>query len=1220
MAFVVPQHLPRAAFGQGSSYGSSTSHSEPILRKLAEVTRESLTSTETSKWVKEIQKDIEDTKTRVHRCIHKDLPAFERQLASAKQIQDGLDELTLRADDLTSQVQRPQTGLLPSVLTTLSAHSTLAQDAQDAKVLHAALIHLTQCRDEFKTLSTLVESGHLPAAVLKSEEAQSLIQSAPQPLGRSAVMKDLSRMARVLGDRVQEQLGDSYSRAVAVTTFPTGVTIVVLSRVTIRDSNNSVTLSELFASLKASSLQEHLSTLRKDVLARALEPALIKPSRLDVSAQDATLTIDHEIPSNSDTISLTQQAQEALQHTKSIVTFLHDTLFPALPSKETFAAQLAGPIAQALVKHVLRASIPRSGSLKDIPDFIRVAERAIEVEEALFNMGLRSGEVREWAQAAPLHYERLRREDLVQHARSAVLEHDGTAIVVTRIIAREEESKEATQEEAEDDPWAFEGPTPATASSAPIIATPAPRSQLQSTAPPEPPVSAPAPPPAGYTVGELPKPASPPPEDTEADGWGFDEEELETTELQKAPDSTPGTDSARADTSEDEPDVEVYAGTSQSEAETSERSGGTSHPTELLSAPQSDAEIVNTTQSSEGSDPWDDDPWAESEEEKREESQPVSIPPSTSPAPTLSPTKAPETHKSKPTSPVINAPVPAVVEIPPSPAVKSPAPRVARGLQRFAQKNRGSGASSPAVSNSSPTASFAPSSAFGTAPSSAFPTSATSHRSPSKPNQPLPNSSSSAPFSPPEPPKIAAPVTPAMRRAQQQVKIASQKPTRVMPSHSASPLASPTKRWNALPQDDRSSNVGSVSGLFGPDSNQRRYAGSEVGSQVGRYAGSEVGSQVGRYAGSEVGSQVGSQVAAGSQVGIGNLVGAGSQVGVGSQVGTLASAASPEQTIAVLAPAAKQEPVTETYMVSTKAQKILVLAEDALKEGKELVLSHIFPPDTTPIPGTLILGCIPSFFDLFRALVPVAHGGPMAASAGIAMRFSNDCLYMSEEIGRIIAGLPKGTVGEGVRPKLREVQEKLKVFSESWFEEVLDNEKLAIAKYLESTEGFKDMQDQTRYQECRRAVTRCTHAIAKFSRDTKPVLSFAKYHLALGTLVEDVLSRLTEDILSMHDIPETESHRLHDICKVMHSFESLFTPNGESASTVSHYVPSWFKYSYLSELLEASLADIRHLFDIGALVDFSEQDLAHLIRALFSDSPKRQELIERVLAGHPVQA
>ncbi|KAF8677565.1 Centromere/kinetochore Zw10 [Rhizoctonia solani] len=1188
MAFVVPQHLPRAAFGQGSSYGSSTSHSEPVLRKLAETTRDSLTSTETSKWVEEIRKDIEDTKARIHRCIHKDLPAFERQLASADQVQEALGELTSGADDITNQVQRPQTGLLPTVLATLSAHSTLAQGTQDAKVLHNALSHLTRCRDEFKTLSALVEGGNLPAAVRKSEEAQSLIQSSPRPLESSFVMKNLSRMARVLGDRVQEQLGDAYSRGVAITTFPSGATVAILPHINVRDSNNSVTLSELLASLQESSLKEHLSTFRKDVLVRALEPVLVKPSRLILSTQEATLTIDHS-PGASDASSPIQQAQEALQNTRSLITFIHDMLLPALPAKDIFAIQLAGPISQALVKHVLRASIPRSGSLRDIPDFLRVTEQAAKVEGELFAMGFRSGDVREWTQAAPLHYERLRREDLVQQARGAVLEHDGTAVVVTRTVSREEEKNGLSHDEAEDDPWAFEEPTPAVAQSVPIIATPAPKPQPQpAPSPIEHSEATPAPlHSTGDKVGEPSKPTSPPPEDAEEDGWGFDDEELDTTQPQKITDSAPGPESSRGDTSEDEHDVEVYARTSQSEAEASERSGGTSHPTELLSAPQSDAEIVNaTTQSSEESDPWDDDPWGESGEETKVESESVSIQSSELPAPTHSPTRAPGQSQSKPVSPIARASPPAVVEVPPSPAAKAPA-RVARGLERFAQKNRGSGASSPAVSNASPIASFPPASAFGTAPSSAFPTSAVGHASPSKPNQSLPGPNSTAAFSPPEPPKIAPPVTPAMRRAQQQSKSTTPKHGKSVSGYSASPLGSPTKKWNALPQDDLSSSVGSISGLFGPDSNQRRYAGSEVGSQIGSVVGSQVGG--------------------------------GSQVGVGSQVGTFTSAISPEQPTPAPGLAAKQEPVTETYMVSTKAQRILALAEDALKEGKELVLSNVFPRDTTPIPGALVLGCIPSFFDLFRALVPVAHGGPMAASAGIAMRFSNDCLYMSEEINRIIAGVPPGAVGEGVRPKLQEVKEKLKVFGESWFEEVLDNEKLAISKYLESAEGFRNIHDQARYQECRRAVTRCTHAVSKFSRDTKPVLSFAKYHLALGTLVEDVLSRLTDDILSMHDIPETESHRLHEICKLMHTFESLFVPDGESTSTVSQYVASWFKYSYLSELLEASLADIRHLFDIGALVDFSEQDLAHLIRALFSDSPKRQELIERVLAGHPAQ-
>ena len=84
------------------------------------------------------------------------------------------------------------------------------------------------------------------------------------------------------------------------------------------------------------------------------------------------------------------------------------------------------------------------------------------------------------------------------------------------------------------------------------------------------------------------------------------------------------------------------------------------------------------------------------------------------------------------------------------------------------------------------------------------------------------------------------------------------------------------------------------------------------------------------------------------------------------------------------------------------------------------------------------------------------------------------------------------------------------------------------------------------------------------------------------------------------------------------------------------YVPSWLKFSYLSELLvstasaygiqslmlgtvqqEASMADITYLFEEGALVDFELDELVKLVRALFADTPLRANTISKFLAGHP---
>ena len=66
------------------------------------------------------------------------------------------------------------------------------------------------------------------------------------------------------------------------------------------------------------------------------------------------------------------------------------------------------------------------------------------------------------------------------------------------------------------------------------------------------------------------------------------------------------------------------------------------------------------------------------------------------------------------------------------------------------------------------------------------------------------------------------------------------------------------------------------------------------------------------------------------------------------------------------------------------------------------------------------------------------------------------------------------------------------------------------------------------------------------------------------------------------------------------------------------YVPSWLKFSYLSEVLEASMADITYLFEEGALVDFEIDELVKLVTALFSDTPLRAETIQKIQSGHTV--
>ena len=159
----------------------------------------------------------------------------------------------------------------------------------------------------------------------------------------------------------------------------------------------------------------------------------------------------------------------------------------------------------------------------------------------------------------------------------------------------------------------------------------------------------------------------------------------------------------------------------------------------------------------------------------------------------------------------------------------------------------------------------------------------------------------------------------------------------------------------------------------------------------------------------------------------------------------------------------------------------------------------------------------------------------------------------------------------------------------------------------------------------------------------KAVLTKSRYYDALGSVVEAALSRILGDVLALEDITETESHRLSELCRILNALEGQFVEDPDQPSFVVSYVPSWLKFSYLSELLvryhvpfllfstshaddcphkspqEASIADISYLFEEGALVDFEIDELVKLVKALFAETPLRANTINKLQQGHPVR-
>ncbi|KIK93519.1 hypothetical protein PAXRUDRAFT_828885 [Paxillus rubicundulus Ve08.2h10] len=307
----------------------------------------------------------------------------------------------------------------------------------------------------------------------------------------------------------------------------------------------------------------------------------------------------------------------------------------------------------------------------------------------------------------------------------------------------------------------------------------------------------------------------------------------------------------------------------------------------------------------------------------------------------------------------------------------------------------------------------------------------------------------------------------------------------------------------------------------------------------------------------------------------------------------------------------------ELYSASVLTKHVIQVVEDALHEGKALESSGIFAhsPTSTSPPGTLIMQSSALVLDLYRALYPVVAASRLSQPAG-QMQFSNDCHYLSEEVNRVLRSEPRVPT---VKAKLEECRDDLKVLADSWFYLGIEKQVSALGDILAGTDGFTDTSDQECYDECEMAITRVLRDVRSVAHTWKFILPKSKYYVAVGMVVDGVLSQILEDILAISDIPEVESHKLSELCRILSALEGLFVENTSESSFVVSYVPSWLKFSYLSELLEASMADLTYLFEEGALVDFEIDELAQLVRALFADTPLRTKTLDKIMGGHPVR-
>ncbi|KAH8116435.1 Centromere/kinetochore Zw10-domain-containing protein [Phellopilus nigrolimitatus] len=1026
MAFPVPEHLPRKTIPNDVS--------SQILTKISDVTHKSLTADLASEWLNELELSIQQTKGRIYERIHEELPDFERQLESATSVQTRLRNLSTNVDKLSDSLSNAETGLLPNLLASLGAHSTLAQRTSNADAVHDALSYLRYCCSEFESFTSVVHNGRLPEGAAFAEKVLKLLEEAPEALAKADVMVDLKRQLRSLKDRVEEQLSEAYSRSVRISSTEFNISLSVQ----VRQSQTIISLQDILSSLSTISLNSHLASLRRDIVTHFIDFPLQQAVSSDITRTPEADGTPSVCLSLFPLPPYPEFRKSAMNYLKTLFNFLSSNLFPSLPpsSLTSFSQSLYRPTTAAILRDVLIPSIP--SGLSALPSFLQLANDSVLFERDYFHarylgeasLSHAEGDVETWARSVASHYGRKRRVNLVAKARALVLSSVGSGkeervirveavekpedIISTHppeVIPVQGEIGGGNEDEGENN-WDFDD---AKASTGGDVATNG-SSRSNEAA-----------------NGKL--------DSEDENGWDF-EYTVNGAPAQEPHEAVHDSEQPNGDEVQDDSDAWGWGDGDGTGAEHEDDSslapsgddGGLE--SKKTNGHKVDSSIPTVSEDSISEDSAWDDAWDE-------------------PAP------APSLHSSE------------------QPIPSTKAPKVAKRLEKLSAKGKEKGLASPAFASNSQTPHF-------TSPA-------------------LPSSISSVfsdTFTSPRPDSVFSSSSRSL--------------------HSTASLSQP----------------------------------------------------------------------------------------------------GPSKPIPLTLPLKSKVP--ETYIISERAQDLVRLISDIITESREVVNSKVFQefhsssPDssTSASPSLLVLQAAPSALDLYRAVYPVAFGAELTRPER-ALRFSNDCAFVSDEATKLDLS---DDAEVAVLEHMHESLERLRGLGEWWFDEGIERQRERVLQVLARAEGFVDSSDQERFDECEAVMSEVLRSVRVVANQWKTILARTKYYRATGQVVEAALTKILDDVLVLPDIPELDSRKLSELCRILNALEGLFVDSDDpdAPSMVLAYVPSWLKYSYLSELLEASIADIAYLFDEGALIDFRIGELEHLVRALFADTPLRANTISKIQRGHPV--
>lgn len=187
-----------------------------------------------------------------------------------------------------------------------------------------------------------------------------------------------------------------------------------------RLSETILPLPALLHSLTSESLSDHLAILRRDLITRFIDPVIQHSHSISIQNSPQAIKLSLALA-----VSQHEDLRKRFDNLSSILKFLVNNLFPHLPSQEAahFKRSLSKSLANNALNHLLIPALPSSFGL--LPSFLTLLRRAVSFEkEEISGLLEEQCSIRTWSDGVAGHYERRRRVDILEKARTAILVPD----------------------------------------------------------------------------------------------------------------------------------------------------------------------------------------------------------------------------------------------------------------------------------------------------------------------------------------------------------------------------------------------------------------------------------------------------------------------------------------------------------------------------------------------------------------------------------------------------------------------------------------------------------------------------------------------------------------------------------------------------------------------------------------------------------------------------